>query len=317
MNNPYQAQSTFDLSANAARAPLVYVVVLNYMAAKLTIDCVRSVLKIAYPNLGVIVVDNGSKDDSADRLRGAFSDPRVEILINEKNYGYTGGNNRGIERALSEGAEYIFVLNNDTIAQEGCLTPAIEAMEGNPRLAIAGCPILELASGAQPRMRYGLRVSLSTGKVTDVTNWSQPHEVDAACGSAILLRTETIRRIGMFDPNLFIQWEEIDLCYRARAAGYQISVVPGPGVRHWGSHTIGRFRPLALFYYIRNQAWFVRRHGRLKHRVVFTIFKFSYFYPREILSRLIRGQFELLGALLRGIWEGHGRYPGPVGTSRR
>jgi len=298
------------------RAPLVYIVVLNYMGAKLTVDCVSSVLRIAYPNFRIVVVDNASPDDSVAILREAHTDPRVEILVNASNEGYAGGNNRGIERALSEGAKYIFVLNNDTITDPKCLTSLVQAMESDPWLGIAGCPILDvLASRDSPVTFFGNCISLFTGSVTPITggaNWTQPHEVDAVCGAAIVLRKEMIERVGMFDSKLFQTWEETDLCYRARRAGYKVCAVPGPGITHLRGQTMMKLRALGLFCDTRNRAWFVRRYGRLKHRVVFNLFHFGYFYPRIILGRLVRREFELLSPILRGIWQGHWHDPGPL-----
>ena len=298
------------------RAPLVYIVVLNYMGAKLTVDCVSSVLRIAYPNFRVVVVDNASPDDSVAILREAYTDPRVEILVNGSNEGYAGGNNRGIERALSGGAKYILVLNNDTIADPSCLISLLEVMESDPRLGIAGCPILDLlASRDSPVTFFGNRISLFTGSVTPMTggaDWTDPHEVDAVCGAAIFLRKEMIERVGMFDSKFFLTWEETDLCYRARRAGYKVCAVPGPGITHLRSQTLSGVRPLGLFCDTRNRAWFVRRHGRLKHRVVYNLFHFGYFYPRIILGRLLRREFELVSPILRGIWQGHWHDPGPL-----
>jgi hypothetical protein len=84
-------------------------VILNYNGAQLTLNCVDSVLKVEYPNFKVVVVDNASTDGSVAQFRAALTDPRIELLVNEKNEGYAGGNNRGIEKALEAGADYVFL----------------------------------------------------------------------------------------------------------------------------------------------------------------------------------------------------------------
>lgn len=292
-------------------SPLVYVIVLNYNGSKMTLDCVRSLLRLDYPNFEVLVVDNGSTNDSVAVFRKAFTGLRVKLLVNDQNYGYAEGNNRGIERALSAGADYILILNNDTVVEPGCVSPLVEAMERDSKLGICGGPIRDAGFGSRPNC--GHRVGLFTGHTAlwpDRGPARGSHEVDGVSGAAIFLRTETIRGIGMFDCRFFLSWEETDLCYRARGAGYKVCFVPGPGVQHWIGQSSRERRPLVVFCGIRNRAWFNRRHGRLKHRLVFNVLSFCYFYPRTILGRIIRREFELIGPILRGIWEGHRGYPG-------
>ncbi len=292
-------------------SPLVYIVIVNYNGAQLTLDCVDSVLNIGYPNFRVIVVDNASTDDSMVHFKAAFTDPRVELLSNDKNEGYAGGNNRGIERALAAGAAYVFVLNNDTVAQRACLQPLVEAMERDEAIGIAGCPIFNI--GPDPSANFGQHVSLYTGKTELWSNGERPREtteVGYICGAAMVLRAATIRRIGMFDPHFFLLCEDADICLRARKAGYKTCLVPGVGVRHLMSHTVNRHRAVHTTCGIRNRAWLIRRHGNLGQRLFFNLFSFSYLYPKVLLGRLVRGELELLKPVLTGIREGHWGYPG-------
>ena len=246
------------------------------------------------------------------RFREALTDPRIELLINSQNEGYAGGNNRGIERALADGADYLFVLNNDTVADPGCLTPLVEAMQRDRRIGIAGCPLIDIGYESSPNC--GQRIRLFSGRTS---HWPYPEaplgptDVDFVCGAAIMLRGETLRRIGAFDASFFLVCEDADLCFRARKAGYRICFVPGSGVRHLMSATLKRFPPTIAFYGVRNRAWLIRRHGNLAHQLVFNVLGIFYFYPRAVLARLLRGEFELVRPVLKGIWEGYWRYPKP------
>ncbi len=296
--------------------PLVYVVVLNYNSAQITLDCIDSVLKIDYPNFRVILVDNGSTDGSGEQFKEAVTDPRIELLFKSQNEGYAGGNNRGVEMALLRGADYIFVLNNDTIADPGCVAPVVQFMEEHPRTAICGCRVFNVVGGGPPSGETEREYSLFTGSPAlfcDRSDLTVPREVAHIRGTAMFLRAAAIRKVGLFDPNFFLLWEDTDLCYRARAAGYKVCLVPSPGILHLVSQTLRRSRSILLFHAIRNRAWFIRRHGQFRHWVVFTLFSFGYFYPKAIIARLLRGEFEQLGAILKGIWQGHRRYPGPAG----
>ncbi len=293
---------------SGARAPLVYVVILNYNGPDLTLSCADSVLKIHYPNFRVVVVDNASTDDSLARFREAFTDPRIEVLANGKNEGYAGGNDRGIELALARGAEYVFILNNDTIADPGCLAPLVDAMEADPHLGICGCQITDIGRESSPNL--GHRISLYTGAVA---GWhhaappAAPAAVDFVCGAAIMIRGRVARQLGGFDSKFFLFSEDADICFRARRAGHRACFIPGPGVRHWMGKTTGApwARPLVGFFSLRNRAWLVRRHGRLRHRFVFGLFAFVYFYPKILLGRIVKGQFRLLRPLLTAVWHGH------------
>lgn len=294
------------------KAPLVWVVILNYNGAPDTLNCLDSLARTDYPNFRVLVVNNGSTDDSVSRLKAALTHPRVELLANPQNLGYAGGNNRGIEKALAAGADYVFILNNDTIVEPGSLAALVEAMERDPKVGIAGCPLF--GPGTPARTVYGWRANLYIG---DCAQWfdgpEKPRfgEVDCILGAAMLVRAETLRKIGCFDSRFFLHFEDFEFCLRARRAAYKVIIVPGPGILHLAGRTTRRVRPMALFYSTRNRVWLARRHGSLRHQLVFTLYAFFYLHPRRILGRIMRGQFDLLAPVLRGIWAGHFAYPGP------
>lgn len=298
--------------------PTVWIVILNYNGAQITLNCVDSVLKVDYGNFRVIVVDNASTDDSVLRFKEAFTDPRLELLVNSENEGYAGGNNRGIEKALAAGADYIFVLNNDTIVEPTCLAPLVDAMERDRKIGVCGCPIVNLGYESDPNLGQGISLyTATTSHRRHRREACQPVEVDYICGAAIMFRAEMIRRIGMFDERFFLICEDSDICLRARESGYRVCFVPGRGVRHLMAETVNRHRPLTTFLATRNRVWFIRRHGTLGHRFVFNLLSFFYFYPKAILGRIFRRQSELLPPLLRGIWQGHCKYPGPYRRTAR
>lgn len=315
--DPQGGQTSRDESrqyGGKAAWPLVVVVVLNYNGAQLTTDCVNSVLKSDYSNYRVIVVDNASADGSAERLKTELTDSRVELFLNDKNEGYAGGNNRGIEKALEEGAEYVFVLNNDTIADPGCLRSLVAAMEGDPLIGIAGCQIVDVGYEFAPNR--GHRISLFSGQ-TLPPQWSGsatgPTDVGFVCGAAMVLRALAVRKVGAFDSDFFLYFEDADICLRARKAGYRTCFIPGPGVQHFMSSTTNDrcVRTLVTYCRTRNQVWLVRRHGRLGHRIVFAIVTFVYQLPRMLLAIILRGQFDLLRPVLKGVLEGYMRFPAP------
>ncbi len=303
----------------ASGAPLVYVVVLNYNGPELTLNCVDSVLKIDYPNFRVIVVDNASADDSLARFREAFTDPRIEILANPKNEGYAGGNNRGMERALMEGADYIFVLNNDTTVEPGCLGPLVDAMQGDNSLGACGCPIFNIGPRGEPN--FGEQMSLFSARTKtwrDAAGSNGCERLDYICGAAVLLRSAALRVVGMFDANLFLFYEDADLGFRIRRAGFRIRVIDSPGVDHLLAQTTGRWRPRTMFCAVRNGVWFVRRYGNWRHRAVFSLINLFWLFPTQFARCLLKGRWALVRSLLSGYWAGYARrVPAPENDGLR
>ncbi|MDW8091366.1 MAG: glycosyltransferase family 2 protein, partial [Meiothermus sp.] len=115
---------------------LVYVIVLNWNGWKDTIECLSSLRHSDYPNYEIVVVDNNSEDDSVVRIREAH--PQVPIIQAEDNLGFAGGNNLGIRYALSKGAEFVWLLNNDTKVMKNTLSSMVELAMRNPDVGVVG-----------------------------------------------------------------------------------------------------------------------------------------------------------------------------------
>src|SRR5690349_13008542 len=117
--------------------PKVGIILLNYNNEHFTIDCLKSLEKVAYPNIEPIVVDNGSKPESLSAVKAAASSG-VVILESQKNLGFTGGNNFGLMYALDHAADYVILLNNDTIVAPDMFDILIDTMEQDPSIGVAG-----------------------------------------------------------------------------------------------------------------------------------------------------------------------------------
>lgn len=214
--------------------PLVSVVILNWNGKTHLIRCLASLLKVTYKPLEIIVVDNNSTDDSVSEVQREF--PRVTVIANKINKGYSGGNNDGI--AASRG-KYVFILNNDTQVAKGFLEPLISLME---RDASVGC--------VQPKLVYGHNHAVlnavgsymtSTGflyhygyrKPASAPQYNQRLTIYSAKGAAMLLRRSAVDEVGMFDEDFFIYFEETDLCHRLWLGGYKVVYEPKSLVYHY------------------------------------------------------------------------------------
>lgn len=249
-------------------APSVGIVILNWNGIDDTLECLRSLGDLAYGNFVVVVVDNGSSDDSVLRLRKCKTPFPFELIETGQNLGFAEGNNVGIRRALSQGAEYVLLLNNDTVVDPGMLGAFVRAAQAHPDGAIFGGKIYYFDrpstlwyAGAswQREGQYFLHDGIDM--VDDGAAFEQVAETDYASGCAFFMRASALQTIGLLDAEFFLTYEESDLCYRARAAGFKVLFVPDAKLWHKVSVSFGGVdSPLQLYFYSRNVLLWAERH---------------------------------------------------------
>lgn len=253
--------------------PSVAIVVLNWNNARDTVSCLDSLARLDYPNPWIIVVDNGSTDDSVARIRARF--PAVTIIETGANLGYAGGNNVGIRHALAAGAEAVCILNNDVIVEPGFLDPLLAALQSGPDVGIV-TPLVAEGTGDGGRVwALGSTVNRRTAEVTrqyagepvDAWRWCEPFAVEIASGAAMLVRREVFKRVGLMDEDFFLYFEEVDWCLKVRQAGYRILAVPASVVWHKVSATLGTTSPVIDYYMLRNHLRLIGRHWRGPQRI--------------------------------------------------
>jgi GT2 family glycosyltransferase len=254
------------VSVAASTDPRVAVVVLNWNGRADTLDCLASLRSIDYRNFGVIVVDNGSSDGSVGAIRA--SHPWAEVIETGANLGFAGGNNVGIERALEQGADYLLLLNNDTIVDSGVLRALLGAAALHPA---AGAFSPKIYFHADPgRIWYaGTRwdpgtarfVHVGWGRLDEGDEFRQMGETAYASGCALFAPASAFRQIGLLDEQFFLMFEETDWCFRARKAGRPSIFVPAARVWHKVSASIGGYdSPLARYFLSRNGLLWAMRH---------------------------------------------------------
>jgi GT2 family glycosyltransferase len=218
------------VSAVRLSPPSVFIVVLNHNGERWLQRCLQSLLACSYPRLEIVLVDNASTDGSvalARRLSG-----RLRIIENSENLGFCEGNNAGITYALERGADYVALLNNDTYVEPDWIDRLVEVGESSPSIGILG-PVQLIFDGdefnswttsALPRLLDALRERTGAG-VWFPVEWVE--------GSCLLAKRQVFQRIGRLDPIFYAFFEECDLCRRARAARFQIALVPSSKVHHY------------------------------------------------------------------------------------
>lgn len=236
--------------------PLVHVLVINWNGIQHLPECLDTLLASTYERIRVVLIDNASTDGSVAFARERYGrDPRFEVLECPSNLGWAGGNNAGIRAALDAGADYVFLLNNDTAAEPDCIERLVAAAEKNPRIG-ALAPKMLLYDNVALLNSVGLECSiiasswdLGIGRL-DGERWNQPRKVIGACGGAAFFRTAALRTAGLLPDDFEIYLDDLDLCLRIWDAGFEIWNCPAARIRHKFSATMGEEARARRKYYL-------------------------------------------------------------------
>lgn len=240
----------------------VIIILLNWNRWKYTLECLESLESLNYPDFDVVVVDNGSEDGSQSQLEAAR--PDLTLLQTGVNLGYAGGNNAGIKYALEHGADYVWVLNNDTLVNSNTLSALVEAACSRSRVGIVGSVSMFCANGSvreattSASQRRGERyVPVSCTKPA-AHSIDQIQFVDVVAGASVLLDIRMLREIGVFDERFFHYFEDVELCERARKAGWAVAYACRSRVKHAFGTSLSTSSAQARYYYVRNWLLFSR-----------------------------------------------------------
>ena len=260
------------LSAGTSPAdnPSVCVVILNWNGLTDTKACLDALRRSDYPNWSALVVDNGSQRDDVKAIRAQY--PDVTVLETGRNLGYAGGNNVGLAGAAQAGADYLFVLNNDTEVAPGCLSALVEAGEAHPEAGAIGCFVFAqtpprdfLYAGlhAHSAPRAAVMGERYDAEVLPLLDTRAPVRVDSAHGCGFAITRRAYEAVGGFDTNFFAVHEEVDWCMRAREAGFEILAAPAARIRHKVAASFGGRSPNRLYYDVRNLTLYYRSRTRV------------------------------------------------------
>lgn len=249
---------------------VVSVLILNWNGKEDLGECLLSLIEgCGREDVEFVVVDNASTDNSVEFVKDSFSyDKRVKILCLDKNYGWSGGNNRGIRKCMEEGSEYVFLLNNDTKVERGCIEKLLEFSKEYPDVGAVAPKILLYD---QPFLlnSIGLECSIigsawdrGIGRV-DTPRWNKIEEVIGVCGAGMWLRSEALKLAGLLPEEFEIYLDDLDLCLRIWASGYKVLTCPDAVIYHKFSSTwkISSEREKRKYYLnTRNRFWLVERN---------------------------------------------------------
>ena len=237
------------------------VVLLSYNTRDLTEQALRSTLTaLDGIQSETFVVDNASVDGSAEMIKEKF--PEVTLIVNDKNIGFSGGNNKALSKVSGS---YILLINTDTIVHRDAFKELVGFLDANPQAGAVGCKILNPDGTLQLDSRRGFPTPFAAFcKMSGLSRLFPKHkkiarynmtfldpekeaEVDVLSGSCMLVRKEAMDQVGLLDEDYFMYGEDIDWCYRIRKAGWKIFYIPSAQIIHFRGES-GRAVPLRILY---------------------------------------------------------------------
>jgi len=284
--------------------PPVTLIIVAWNQLEKTLDCLKTVAALDYPDFRVLLVDNGSEPPLAPAISARF--PDVTMLRLPANLGFAGGYNAGLRRALESDSRYFLLLNNDTLLRPDVLTKLVAEIE---RSADIGLVTAKIYYAADPQRIWTVGANLNlfldlkdggAGQI-DTGQWDDPRDIDFAPFCALLIRRDVIEEVGLLDETFFLYYEDMDYCRRAKAAGWRVRLCPAAHVLHDVSASSGgRDSPMERYWMAQSSGRYFRKHGRGPRLLLIIPFRLA--SALKMTARLLaQGKHEALRAYWAGL----------------
>ena len=275
---------------------LVYIVILNWNGGSLTIDCLKSLAKVEFDNYKILVVDNGSTDDSINVIKKEY--PDIEILKLDSNIGYAAGNNAGFELLKNKNPKYIIFLNNDTIVDKYFIEPLIKPLQINSEIGQT-VPKIYYADKIDRIWYAGGKVNLWLGLVyhegirkKDTASLMIAKFTDYATGCCFAMRYKDFSELHGFDTNFPMYGEDVDLSMRVKASGKNILFEPSSMIWHKVSASIGGELSInKMLKKIKGLRILFSKYSSSSQKISGYLFFTLIYLPSRVISRLIHNIF--------------------------
>lgn len=284
----------------------IFIILLNYNNYRDTIECVNSIIEnekqIKYK---IVVVDNSSTNDSVKKLQQIEN---IHLIVSNENNGFANGNNIGIKYALEQGAEYILLLNNDTIITQNAISKMYKKIEEHQEIGIMGARIMYYD---EPNKINCIGGKIDWTKAIAVIenkdeNYEEKQEdfkyTEFMTGCCMLIKKEVIERAGYLPEEYFMYYEDVDYCVQVLDSGFKLGICLDSIIYHKESASSGgKASPFAIKWNTRNRLIFIKKY--LPKKIVT---KLWFYLTRFIvgIKYIVKGQKEELCALIDGIREG-------------
>ncbi|MEG2289471.1 MAG: glycosyltransferase family 2 protein [Clostridium sp.] len=281
----------------------VYIILLNYKGYEDTMECIKSLESITYKNYKIVIVDNNSPDDSYSKISKELKKDHILIKA-EDNGGFAKGNNIGIKYALNNGADYILLINNDTLVEKNLIEELLKPFKREKNLGLTTGKIyyegkrdtLWFAGGTFNEKRfYGMH--LGEGE-KDIGKYDKDKEITFSTGCLMMIKREVFEEIGYLPEEYFMYYEDVDYCLKLRQAGYRLWFNPKAVIYHKVSaSTGGEASPFALKLNTRNRIVLMKKHKK----------NLMFFYATRIIVIIryaVKGETQRCKGVIEGIKEG-------------
>jgi GT2 family glycosyltransferase len=273
--------------------PKVACVVLNWNGWADTIECLSALKECDYPQLTLLIVDNGSTDDSVTRIRTAH--PDVLLLESGKNLGFAAGNNIGIRYALSQGADYVWLLNNDTKPAPTAVSALVAKALADERLGAVASICYHADAPSVVQAWGGSRVNLWIGYGRLCKESRDDDWLHTLNGTSILITREALEDVGLLDESFFLYWEDTEFCLRLRKKGWRIGAAPESRILHKVSASTSGNKILLDRYQTASGLRLLRLHSPAP------VLSSLMFLGIRFVRRIVRLQFRRCGSVIAGI----------------
>ena len=279
-------------------SPLVSIIVLNYNAGELLLNCINSLKKSTYTNLEILVVDNISSDDSQKKCKEKF--PDIKLIQNDKNLGYCGGNNIGIKQAKGK---FIVILNPDTIVEPNCINELILAYnkfgEGlyQPKILSLNEENIIQSTGNMLHV-FGFGFARDKGNKVE-EKIEEIEEIGYASGTCLFTSREVIDKVGLLDEFLFLYHDDLDLGWRAAQIGINSYYVPKSKIFHVESYSL-KWSSKKFYWLERNRKYCILTHYSKKtydkmrfSLILVDLFVWAFYFSKGFLGVKIKAELDI------------------------
>ena len=248
----------------------VGIIVVTYNSQKDIARLLDSVVIQEYKKFTIYVVDNNSDDETINIIKKYRYELDIEIISSKVNNGFAKGNNIGIQRAIDDGCDFVFILNPDMQLEEECIEILVNRISSDEKIGVVGPVILFGHIPGNIIQDYGTKANFKTQKKIDQFShekWSKKLppvlSVDLVLGGAMMIKSNVLKIIGLFEEDYFMYNDELDLAYRVKNAGYKTLSVRDAKVKHFHDFNNQNKKGNNLMYYyvIRNRYLYFKKYG--------------------------------------------------------
>lgn len=276
--------------------PVVCCVIVNWNGSRDTLDCLNSLRTQDYRNLQTIVIDNGSTDDSVQKIRSLF--PEVFVIETGKNLGFSAGCNIGLRAALARSAEFVWMLNNDTVCPADTLRKLVRKAIENPDSGLIGTVLLYAHDSSKIQAWGGGRIK---PWIAYVTHFTAPTKFVRNCYTtfaSVLARKQMLEEVGLLYEGFFMYCDDSDLCMRMQKTRWKIAIAENTSVLHKeGASRVRSEKPFMTKTMTISGLRFIRRNSKL------AFIGMPLFVILRLGKRAIRGEWSNAYAVLQGAKE--------------